>query len=69
MKTLLAVLIPAPLVAAITPTEIAAGAVSLCVVAYVVHELFAEHFRQRKIRKDVERFFERRARNSRSIRL
>lgn len=69
MKALLAILAPAPLLAAITPAEIAALVVGVAFGAYVAHELFAEHFRQKKIRRDIERFFERRARNSRSIRL
>lgn len=69
MKALLALLTPAPLLAAFTPTEISAAIVATCVAGYVVHELFAEHFRQKKIRRDIERFFERRSRNQHSIRL
>ena len=69
MKALLALMIPAPLLAAFTPTELLAAIVAACVVGYVCHELFAEHFRQKKIRRDVQRFFERRARNQHSIRL
>jgi hypothetical protein len=69
MKTLLAVLTPAPLLAAITPTEIAAAVAACCVIGWAMNELFAEHFRKRKIERDVKRFFERRARNARSIRL
>ena len=68
MKMVIA-LLPAPLVAAVTPTDIAAGIVAVCLLAFAITELMAEGRRKRRIEKSVQRFFERRERNRRSIRL
>jgi hypothetical protein len=69
MKILLALLLPAPLLAAITPIEIGGLFVVLSVVGFALNQLLGEHLRRKKLEQDIARFFERRARNSRSIRL
>lgn len=69
MKTITTLLIPAPLLAAITPLEIGTIAVILAILAWATHSLLRERLRERRMRREIQRWFERRARNSRSIRI
>lgn len=69
MKTITTLLIPAPLLAAITPLEIGTIAVILAIIAWATHSLLRERLRERRMRREIKRWFERRARNSRSIRI